>query len=878
MSLREYKRKRDFRRTPEPEPKIAKGKGVSYVIQKHAASHLRYDFRLELDGVLKSWAVPKGPSLDPQVRRLAMHVEDHPVKYGGFEGVIPEGEYGGGTVMLWDHGTWEPVGDPREGYKRGKLKFRLQGEKLHGRWMLVKRSRQGSAKDNEWFLFKERDDDAREGAEADVTQSEPLSVLSSRDLDQIAADRDRVWRSNRSNGQSIKTRKRPVPRRASGKSVKVPPNLKGARHVGIPRRIEAKLATLATEAPTGDHWFHEIKFDGYRMLCRIDKGRVEFYSRNQKSWTKALATLGTAIGQAPLKQAIVDGEVVAFRQDGVTDFQTLQNVFSEGRVNELVYYVFDLLYLDGTDLRGVALEERKQLLEQLFPARVQQGPIRYSEYFVGDGPGFFAQATQLGLEGIVSKLRDRPYTGGRSPDWLKVKAAHREEFVIGGFTDPGIRCGFGALLLGYHNQNHELVYAGKVGTGFTDALLAKLRARLDRLAQKESAFVDLIRTTGEAKGAHWVRPQLVGQVAFTEWTRGGHLRHPSFLGLREDKPASSVVRDHAQAPSEIQAQKKPTRGQRRFSASPAGKFQRSAGGSDEGVLGGVRITSPDEVLFGDGEITKLELAEYYFSIEKWILPQVSNRPLSLVRCPEGTGNKCFFQKHPGVATPETIRLVPVKESSGTRNYLVVDTIKDLVALAQIGALEIHVWGSQADKLEYPDRMFFDLDPDPSLPWPRVVDSAHQIRAFLREIGFESFVKTTGGKGLHVVVPLQRRHDWDEVKAFSKGVAELIYKADPKRYTSNMSKAARGGKIYIDYLRNGRTATAIAAYSTRARPRATVSVPLSWDELTPDIHSDTFTLRNLAERLNSLKQDPWAKIGKIRQSITSTIKKKLGFTK
>lgn len=430
---------------------------------------------------------------------------------------------------------------------------------------------------------------------------------------------------------------------------------------------------------------------------------------------------------------------------------------------------------------------------------------------------------------------------------------------------------FGALLLGYYNPKRELVYAGKVGTGFTDALLEILRKRLDAIMQNESPFVDLRRPVGEAKGAHWVRPQLVAQIAFTEWTRGGHLRHPSFLGLREDKAASSVKRDRAIKPSEVKqttAKSKPSR-----RGSQQAVFQ--VGEDGEGLLAGVRITNPNKVLFADSDITKLELAQYYLSIARWILPQVANRLLSLVRCPEGAGKKCFFQKHRGVGTPENIRLIPVKEKNKRRDYLVVDKIEDLVTLAQIGALEIHVWGSQSDKLEYPDRMFLDLDPDPTVPWPRVVESAHQIRAFLEEVGLKSFVKTTGGKGLHVVVPLQRRHPWDEVKGFSKVVAELIEQADPNRYTSNMSKAARVGKIYVDYLRNGRTATAIAAYSTRARPKASVSVPLAWDELTPDIHSDTFTVRNLAERLDSLKKDPWAKIGSIKQSLSQAVKKKLG---
>jgi bifunctional non-homologous end joining protein LigD len=875
MSLKEYKRKRDFRRTSEPRPKVEKRHSWSYAIQKHAASHLHYDFRLELDGVLKSWAVPKGPSLDPSVKRLAMHVEDHPVKYGDFEGIIPEGEYGGGTVMLWDRGTWEPVGDPHESYRRGRFKFRLHGEKLQGGWMLVRRSRSTTGKDNEWFLFKENDE-AAQPTNGDVVSELPLSVKSGRDMDEIASDKDQVWRSNRSNGKAValkpsRARKKVIRR----KPVEVPAALHGAKRAALPRRIDVMLATLTKEAPEGDQWAHEIKFDGYRMVCRIDGGTAEIFSRNHKSWTKELPHLAMAAAELPVKQAVLDGEVVAFKADGTTDFQTMQNIFSENRVQDLVYYAFDLLYLNGTDLRNVALEERKRLLEKLLPPAGEQSTIRYSEHFVGNGAQFFRQASEMKLEGIICKLRDGTYTAGRSADWLKVKSSNREEFVVGGFTDPGIRGGFGALMLGYHNKDHELIYAGKVGTGFSDAFLASFRKRLDGLTQKESPFADLRRTVGEARGAHWVQPKLVAQVAFTEWTRGGHLRHPSFLGLREDKAASNIVRDRALTSAELSAAIKPSRKKPKSkTGNPAAPALIPSAVHGEG-LAGVRITSPDKVLFGDGDITKLELAQYYLSIARWILPHVANRPLSLVRCPEGTGKECFFQKHPGVGTPKNIRLVPVKEKNSTRNYLVADKVDDLVSLAQIGALEIHVWGSQADKLEFPDRMIFDLDPDPSLPWPRVVESAHQIRRFLDDVGLQSFVKTTGGKGVHIVVPLQRRHDWDEVKAFSKAIAELIEQADPKHYTSNMAKAARGGKIFIDYLRNGRTATAIAAYSTRAKPRGTVSVPLAWDELTPKIHADTFTVRNLIERLESLKKDPWQKITSVRQSLTNAIKKKLG---
>lgn len=880
MSLREYQRKRNFRRTPEPVPKLAQRSGFSYAIQKHAASHLHYDFRLELDGVLKSWAIPKGPSLDTKVRRLAMHVEDHPVEYGEFEGIIPEGEYGGGTVMLWDRGTWEPLGNPHESYRSGKLKFRLYGEKLQGGWMLVKTSRSASGHDNEWLLIKERDEFARSGDDSDVVRDRPLSITSERTLEQIGEDKERVWSANRtSNEVTPKSRNTKSKKPSKRMKVTVPAGLEGAKpSITFLHRVEPKLATLAPLAPEGDRWFHEIKWDGYRMLCYINGGRAEFYTRQQNNWTEKLQELARAVIKLPVEQAVIDGEVVAFKSDGTPDFQALQNAFSQGGEQALVYCMFDLLYLNGHDLRGVTLEERKQLLQQILVGISEQHALRYSEHVIGSGPAFFKQVSAMGLEGIVSKRRDSRYSAGRNGDWLKIKSGCREEFVIGGFTDSSARGGFSALLLGYYDANNQLVYVGKVGTGFSDSLLETLRKSLDKLVHKQSPFANLRVKTGEARGAHWVEPELVAQVSFANTTRGGHLRHASFLGLSEGKLASSVARKKPFDTTELTHRAEPTVNHTKLkTAKPLVKFVPSSTGKGEGSFAGVRLTSAGKVLFNEEGVTKLELAEYYLAIAPWILPHVSNRPLSLVRCPEGAGKECFFQKHPGIGSPKTLRLVAVTESGGTHNYFVVDSAEDLISLAQIGSLEIHVWGSKADKLELPDRMIFDLDPDPTVAWPRVVESAHQIRAFLDDIGLQSFVKTTGGKGLHIVVPIQRRHDWDEVKAFSKRIAELIEQADPSRYTSNMSKAARVGKIYIDYLRNGRTATAIAAYSTRARPRASVSVPVSWDELKPSIRSDSFTVRSLPSRLARLKEDPWAGIGSVRQSLTVAMKKQLGIS-
>ena len=858
MSLREYKRKRHFNRTPEPAGKEGPQVGRSYVVQKHAASHLHYDFRLELDGVLKSWAVPKGPSVDPAVKRLAMQVEDHPVEYGSFEGTIPAGEYGGGTVMLWDQGEWEPVGDPHEGYRAGKLKFKLHGQKLHGDWMLLRTGKGHSAKEQrQWLLFKERDDEARPAQDGDVLEEMPLSASTGRTLEDIAAGRAGALKAKAKSQK--KPHPRPAPKATDGK---------------FPSQVDVELATLVKEAPEGDDWLHEIKFDGYRILCQINEGQVEFISRNHKNWTGRFRFLVEAVKALPVKQAILDGEVVALRKDGVSDFQELQNAFRGQRADALYYYLFDLLYLDGEDLRTLPLDERKRRLAQLLKVKNLPPRIRLSEHIEGNGRAFFKQACQMGLEGIISKRRDQPYEPGRNDTWLKVKCTQHDEFVIAGYTDPeGSRSSFGALLLGYYNKKRELVYAGKVGTGFDAHRLRDLLKQLESLQQKESPFSD--RKSAPA-GVHWVGPKLVAQVAFGAWTRDGILRHASFQGLREDKPATEITRDKAKPLATVVKKGKamnrsvPANGSVRNGRTS----QRSANDYDAHTqeLAGVRLTSPDKVLYPGQGITKLELANYYRAIADWILPYLKDRPLVLVRCPEGCDKACFFQKHPAIGTPASLRQIPVQEKTQIEQYVVVDDVAGLISLAQIGALEIHAWGSRADKLEQPDRLVFDLDPDTEVPWKNVVQGARQIRQFLQELGLESFVKTTGGKGLHLVVPIDRRHDWDEVKAFCKEVADLIATADPAHFTVNMAKVARPGKIYLDYLRNDRGATAVVPYSTRARPNAPISTPLTWKELSPRIHSDHYTLRNIEQRLASRARDPWQGIESARQGLAAAIKK------
>jgi bifunctional non-homologous end joining protein LigD len=883
MGLVEYKRKRHFTETPEPRGVQKTVSGSQYVIQKHDASHLHYDFRLELDGVLKSWAVPKGPSLDPSTKRLAVQVEDHPVAYGGFEGIIPAGQYGGGTVLLWDTGTWEPIGDAEAGLRAGKLKFILHGEKLRGGWTLVRTRSSKSSDKPQWLLIKEHDDEA--DSDQDIVAEQPLSVASGRDLGGIASSKDRVWESKGKKGEANATAASPIVKATRRKVAKAKETAAAARTSGIkqpmPKKTDVQLATLTEKPPEGDEWLHEIKFDGYRMICRIDNGKITFTSRNQLDWTDRLSALVKATGRIKAKQAILDGEVVIVQPDGTTDFQSLQNAFREGSSDAMKYIVFDILYLDGHSLTELPLEERKELLQTLLKESGTNKAIQFSEHVDGRGDEFKQQACRLHLEGMVCKRRDQPYRPGRSYDWLKVKCTHKDEFVIGGYTDPsGSRSGFGALLVGYHDEQGELHYAGKVGTGFNEHVLEELSDRLEKLERTKSPFVDLTEKKGDVRTAHWIKPELVGQFSYGSRTREGRLRHASFQGVREDKPAEDVTLDQPtpiatatkRAGKSATAKKETAKSKRAPASKKTKAGAAKAAPTDTDTFEGVRLTHPEKVLYPEDKITKLELAEYYRDIADWLLPHLVHRPVVLVRCPDGQGKETFYQKHPGVGSPTNLRQIPIKEKQKTGNYLLVDDAPGLISLAQVSALELHAWGSREDKLELPDRLIFDLDPAPDVPWGQVIDSAKQVKQFLEELGLRSFVKTTGGKGLHLVVPIERRHDWDEAKAFCKQVAESIETAAPTRFTSNMSKAARPKRIFLDYLRNGRGSTAVIPYSPRARTGAPVSTPLAWDELSEKMHSDHFTIRNVMRRLASIKQDPWRELSTTRQSLTPAIKK------
>ena len=867
MALELYRRKRNFSTTPEPEGRVGRRRrrGLAFVIQKHAASHLHYDFRLELDGVLLSWAVPKGPSLDPGVRRLAMHVEDHPIEYGDFEGVIPPRQYGSGTVLLWDRGTWIAHGDPQDGYRKGKLKFDLEGQKLRGGWVLVKSHGGKYAKqDNAWFLIKEDDEYAEPERVASIVESRPESVASGRSLEEIAADQDRVWHSDRSVADNVKSGAVAKRARTAHRS---PGEIEGAEKAALPDFVEPQLATLVSEPPAGEGWLHEMKLDGYRILARIERGTARLYSRNGKEWTRNFPSIAKAAARLPVKTAWIDGEVVVLQPDGRSSFQALQNALTQGD-QPLHYYVFDLPYLDGYDLRRAPLVERKRLLAQLVGG--QHDAVRLSDHVAGSGAAYYREACRLKLEGIIAKRAGAPYQAGRGRNWVKVKCEMRQEMVIGGYTDPeGSRTGFGALLLGVY-EDGRLRYAGKVGTGFNEETLRAVKQKLDGLEQKEAPFVDPPRGA-EARRSHWVKPELVAEVKFTEWTHDGTLRHPSFQGLREDKKATEVVRERPS--EENDAGHEAARADR----SPARKktARTKAAKSDE-TIAGIALTKATKVLYPEADITKQDLARYYESVADWILPHLEDRPLTLVRCPDGWNKQCFFQKNADDGVDAAIERVPVTTSEGPARYMMANSLSAIVALVQMGALEMHPWGSRRPRLDRPDRMILDFDPDDALAWRDLVEAVQLTKALFEEIGLVGYLKTTGGKGLHIVVPLKPSRGWDEIKGFSKAVAELLVRTFPDRFTDKVAKSRRHGKIFIDYLRNAEGATAIAAYAVRARANAPVATPIGWDELKREVRFDHFNVRNVPARLKRMKKDPWVGFFEDAQAVTAAMMKKVGY--
>jgi bifunctional non-homologous end joining protein LigD len=885
--LAAYLAKRDFEKTAEPKGGAASASGSSFVIQKHAASRLHYDLRLELDGVMLSWAVTKGPSLVPGEKRLAVHVEDHPIEYNTFEGTIPKGQYGGGTVLIWDRGSWEPEGDPRRGMAKGHLDFTLDGEKLHGRFHLVRLKPRPREKQEAWLLIKSDDEFARHGGDPDILEEMPLSIVTGRTMDEIAGDQtSAVWNSNRGlaaeERETKRSQRRKSPAKSAGADAKpkavrskatpkedeaiADPNgapspdvetlAKGGAEAPMPDTLEPCLATLVAEVPRGPNWIHEIKWDGYRLLAFKSGRSTRILTRRGHDWTARFPGIAKAVAALPLETAILDGEAVIEDEHGISNFSALQNALSDehGRVaKNAVFYAFDLLYLDGHDLRALPLEDRKARLSALVPP-AKDGVLRLSEHIEADGAAMVKSACQLGLEGVISKRRDRPYRSGRGEDWVKTKCTERQEFVVAGYVPSTVSArAVGSLVLGYY-EDGELKHAGKTGTGFTAESSRQIFKQADALKRPTSPFKAKL-TAPERKGVVWVEPKLVAEVEFRGWTADRHLRHASFKGLRVDKPAEEVVREFPKGKAEPP------------DAPKTGASLKSRSG---GEVAGVALTHADRVLWDEG-ITKIDLARFYESIADWILPHVAGRPLALVRCPSGAEKGCFFQKHSWAGLGADIRRETVRDEDGEEEVLYVEDIRGIVSLVQASVLEIHPWGSTIADVDRPDRITMDLDPAPDVTWPEVIRAAQDVRERLTSVGLESFVKTTGGKGLHVVVPLTRRAGWTEVKTFAQALALAMEADSPERYIAKASKQARKGLIYVDYLRNGRGATAIAAYSTRARPGAPVSVPLAWSELSPKLAPNHFTIANLGARLAKLKADPWADIAKVDQFLPTAEK-------
>jgi bifunctional non-homologous end joining protein LigD len=863
-SLARYRTKRDFSATPEPRGVKARSQGDRYLIQKHAARRLHYDFRLELDGVLKSWAVTRGPSLDPADRRLAVHVEDHPLAYGDFEGIIPKPQYGGGTVMLWDQGSWEPLGDPHAMYRAGRLKFLLQGERLKGEWNLVRmKNRSPREKRENWLLIKGRDAAARSGDGDRLLEEEDRSVKSGRSMDEIARSRS-VWDSEaRQNGG----KERPAAKdKVRSKTTKPPvASAKGAKRGELPDFVPPQLATRVEAPPDRDGWLHEIKLDGYRVQARCDRGKVRLLTRRGLDWSHRFAGIAEAVETLPAETALLDGEIVAFDSHGLSDFGRLQAILAGEEDGDLAFILFDLLHLDGYDLRPLPLLERKARLLNLL-GETERGPLRFSQHFEQDGQEIYRHACELALEGVVSKRAQDPYRSGRSLSWLKSKCRERQEFIIGGFTKPAKGLpGVGALVLGYGSDG-RFRYAGRVGTGFGRKQSVELRRSLERIRQDTPPFEGM--PAAARRGVTFVEPALVCEVEFATWTRDGFVRQASFLGLREDKPASQIKREKVMArasvtPATAEEEKPARQNQRKRTVSRASAAPPS---SEEQRFHGVRLTHPDKLLYEGQGITKRSLAQYYVDVADHIMPHVRRRPLAIVRCPDGAGGACFYQKHLSAGMPDAIKPFSVKGKSGRETYVSIEDERGLIALVQFGVLELHPWGASVDDVDKADRIIFDFDPAPGVEWPDVIRGAREVRDRLKELKLESFVKTTGGKGLHVVAPLKPAVPWDPVKRLTQAIAMSMASDSPDLYLATASKAARKGKIFVDYLRNQRGSTAVAPYSTRARAGAPISAPLEWRELTGRIKSDQYRVDNIRDRLTRLKRDPWEGFFELRQTL------------
>lgn len=809
MALTTYRQKRDFASTREPKGAVRRRHGGhGFVVQKHDARRLHYDFRLEMDGVLKSWAVTRGPSLVPGDKRLAVHVEDHPLEYGDFEGTIPKGQYGGGTVVLWDRGDWKPLGDATRGLKKGHLEFELSGEKLRGRWHLVRMASRRNEKRENWLLIKGDDEFARDEAAADILEELPDSVKSGRSVEEVA-------------GKAPSPEARRV--RKSSASQPPEPQPKGSRKSAFPGFVEPALATLRPHAPSGGRWIHEIKFDGYRLQAHIREGKAKLLTRSGLDWTDKFGkAIPDALRSLPVKEAILDGELVVEAGGGASDFSALQADLSEGRSDRFVFYLFDLLYRDGHDLRASPLVERKARLRDVLANA--PAALRFSDDFGEEGEMVLQHACRLSLEGVVSKLRRGKYPSGRTRDWIKSKCNDRQEFVVIGYVpSTATRGAIGSLVLGYY-EARRLVYAGRVGTGFNTDAARKLFDRLQKLAREKSPLAKPLDAANR-RGVRFVEPELVAEVEFKNWTADGILRHAVFRGLREDKQAATVVREQAMKSAD----------------------------TPKSV---VKLSHPDRVYWEDAGVTKAGLADYYSEAWPRMAPFVTSRPLALLRCPEGTAGQCFFQKHAWRGHSKEILTIQDPNDNSEEPILAIDSFDGLIGLVQAGTLEIHPWQAPLADLEHPDQIVMDLDPGEGIAWQDLIDAAREVRERLEKAGLNTFVKTTGGKGIHVVAPLKPVASWQDVKEFTKSIADDMASDSPDKYVSTITKSKRIGHILVDYLRNQRGSTAIAPYATRARAGAPVSMPLAWDELGPSIGPAHFTVNNASSRLGNATPDPW----------------------
>ena len=847
MPLAKYNEKRDFSITAEPSGgsslrsrRRTKAKGAGpdpliFVIQKHWASRLHYDFRLELESVMLSWAVPKGPSYDPSMKSMAIHVEDHPLAYNTFEGTIPAKQYGAGTVIVWDRGTWEPVGDPHEGLAVGKLMFKLHGEKLAGLWELVRISKPGAAKQDQWMLFKKRGDAwARPLADYDVITALPDSVI----------DKPLGLVEDRELERATIVRTAPVaPGDDSAFAM--------AQKAPLPESLAPQLATLASTVTPGVAWVVENKFDGYRLLARVDGKKVQLFTRNGHDWTSKLKGIAAALGALPLRSGWLDGEIVVMNANGVPDFNALQNSIDNSKTKDVLYFIFDLPFHDGMDLRQVPLVARRAKLQEMFANVGGEATIRFSQSFDVAPVQMLAAACQLGMEGVIAKRADSPYVSARTETWLKLKCGQRQEFVVIGYTDrTGARGEVGGLLLGYHVDG-ELRSAGSVGTGWNSKTGQGLFSMLKKLAVDKPSVDPATVAPGRwskrtAGSEHWVKPTVVVEVAFGEWTPDGNVRHPVFKGVRADKPAKSVVRERAAGPAAPPA------------ASAAGRKTN------------VKVTNPERVIDPTSGLTKVDLVRYYQSIAEWMLPHLKGRPASLVRAPEGVAGKQFFQKHDESKLPGLTQL-DAELWPGHDALLAVDTAQALVSAAQMNVIEFHTWNSLAKNINKPDRVIFDLDPGEGVTWSNLQEAAVLMRTLLTELGLNAWLKTSGGKGLHVVVPLAAKLDYDTVKNFSQAAVRHMAKVIPSRFVAVAGGGNRVGRIFIDYLRNGHAQTTAAAFSARARPGLGVSMPVTWDQLSGLKSGSQWTIATAREYVSLQKTDPWADYWTAKQSLTVAMK-------